>query len=460
MKTKKLLLLSSVMLCSIGATTSCNKTGFKVGLLCLHGQTSTYDNNFIKAFEAACKEKGLSRDEYEIRTDVAEDYNKIYTAAKEWAEDGYKAIFADSFGHQYGMYEVAKEYPNTDFYHGTGTNSFSLKGYGDKKEKIAKLPNYHTAFAPIYEGRFLTGVAAGIRLSQDINSGKYPIEDAKLGYVGAYPYAEVISGFTAFYLGAKQALYTIYSDKYKSVTDVPLKMDVTFTSSWYNYSAENASAKALIKGGCKLISQHADSFGAPQACKEVGVPNITYNISTKKQLPDTYVAASRINWQSYFENIIDVAKAKEEKDDHTANKDIEEIPCDYTIPGEDSVELIDYGKCISTEDQEIIKKTKAELESGQLKVFDCDNFTVTMTDDQIKDHRVIFQGDEITNDNGTKTGHLSQYFADVEDNGDYMPDTNVIVSKNGKTYFDESNSDDFRSAPYFDIIIDGINTLN
>ena len=159
------------------------------------------------------------------------------------------------------MIQAAKEFPDVEFCHSTGTQAHT-----------EGLDNYHNAFASIYEGRYLAGIAAGMKLNEMIEAGEFTADEAKMGYVGAYTYAEVISGYTSFYLGAKSVCPTV-------------TMEVTFTGSWYDETAEKEGANKLISNGCKLISQHADSMGAPTACETAGVPNVSYNGSTIAPAP-------------------------------------------------------------------------------------------------------------------------------------------------------------------------------
>ena len=256
-----------------------DKAAVKVGFICLHDENSTYDKNFIDAAKAACKNAGLSEDQYIIKTNIPENQD-CYNAAAELVDAGCTAIFADSFGHEDFMIQAAKEFKDVQFCHATGT-----------KAHTQGLANFHNAFAAIYEGRFLAGVAAGMKLNQMIEEGTITAEQAKMGYVGAYTYAEVVSGYTSFYLGAKSVC--------PSVT-----MDVTFTGSWYDEALEKEAANKLIAGGCKLISQHADSMGAPTACENAGVPNVSYNGSTLDACPNTFIVSSRIDWTPYYEMVI------------------------------------------------------------------------------------------------------------------------------------------------------------
>ena len=365
----------------------------KVGFIFLHDENSTYDLNFMNAAKQAIADLGLTEDQYLFRTNIPEG-QECYNAACELADAGCNLIFADSFGHEDYMIQAAKEHPEVQFCHATGT-----------KAHTQGLANFHNAFAAIYEGRYLAGIAAGMKLNQMIEDGTITAEQAKMGYVGAYTYAEVVSGYTSFYLGAKSVC--------PSVT-----MDVTFTGSWYDETAEKEGANKLIGNGCVLLSQHADSMGAPTACETAGVPDVSYNGSTIAACPNTYIISSRINWAPYFELIVNAV----------ANGT--EIPADWTGTIETgSVVLTDLNDAVAAPGTaEKMDEVKAGLEDGSVKVFDTTTFTV--------------KGEEI-----------SSYMADVDTDPAYTPDTEVV--ENGA--FQESAK---RSAPYFDLQIDGINLLD
>ena len=369
---------------------------FKIGMICLHDENSTYDNNFIQALRQVQKDLGLSDDQVVIVTNIGED-SSCYDAAVDLAKNkGCKVIFADSFGHESFMKQAAQEYPEVQFCHATGTSG-----------KIANIENFHNAFASIYEGRYLAGIAAGLKLNEMIAAGKITAEQAVIGYVGAFTYAEVISGMTSFYLGARSVC--------PSAT-----MKVRYTGSWYDQAKEQEAATALIeKDKCVLISQHADSLGAPTACELAGVPNVSYNGSTYSAGETTFIISSAINWAPYFQYIIEtVVKGEAIAPD-----------CCGTI-ATNSVVLSGVNQDVAAEGTiEKINEAIKALEAGTLHVFDTANFTVD-----------------------GKT--LTEYLADVD--GDYTGETNVIHDG----YFDESNAVDFRSAPYFDIIIDGVTNLN
>ena len=385
------LLLVAIMVFGMAACSAkSGDDGLKVGFIFLHDENSTYDKNFIDAAVEACKNMGVTMVQ---KTQIPES-NACYDAAVELIEvEGCSVIFADSFGHESFLIQAAKEYPNVQFCHATGTMAHT-----------EGLANFHNAFASIYEGRFLAGVVAGMKLNEMINAGKITAEQAKMGYVGAFTFAEVMSGYTSFYLGAKSVC--------PSVT-----MDVKFTGSWYDETKEKAAAEALINGGCVLISQHADSMGAPTACENAGVPNVSYNGSTAAACPETFLISSRINWAPYFEYMI------------TQVKEGKEIDTDWTGTIETgSVVLTDMGKNVAAGTKEKLDSVIAGLKDNTINVFDTANFTV-------------------------KGEKLTSYKADVDTDAAYEKDTEVI--ENG--IFMESK---FRSGPYFDLEIDGITLLD
>lgn len=368
-----------------------NASDVKIGFICLHDENSTYDLNFINAAKEACEKAGIKPI---FKTGIPEG-QECYDAAAELADSGCDIVFADSFGHEDYMIQAAKEFPDVQFCHATGTQAHTVG-----------LKNFHNAFATIFQGRYLAGIAAGLKLNEMISEGKITEDKAKMGYVGAFTYAEVISGYTSFYLGAKSVC--------PSVT-----MDVTFTGTWYDETAEKEAANTLIQNGAVLISQHADSMGAPTACETAGVPNVSYNGSTAEACPNTFIVSSRINWEPYFTYIINcVAEGKE-------------IDTDWTGTIETgSVELTDLGTAAAEGTADAIEAAKAKFAEGTLHVFDVTTFTV--------------EGKE-----------LSSYQADVDTDAEYTPDHEVIVDG----YFDESGVN-FRSAPFFDVTIDGINLLD
>ena len=354
---------------------------FKIGFICLHDETSTYDLNFINAVLRYQKALGLKNEQVIIKKNV-EETEKCYEAAVDLVGQGCKIIFANSFGHEPYIAQAAEAYPEVQFCHATGVTA------ADKN-----LDNFHNAFASIYQGRYLAGIAAGLKLNDMIKEGKITAEQAKIGYVGAYTYAEVISGYTSFYLGAKSVC--------PSVT-----MDVQFTGSWYDVTSEKNAAEALIARGCVLISQHADSMGAPGACEAANVPNVSYNGSTYEACPDTFIVSSAINWAPYY---LYITKC------YSSGEDIATNWCGGIDEG--SVILTGINLDVAAEGTvDAIKDAIAGFKAGTLNVFSTDSFKV---------------------DGKTLT---------TEDN--------ALISDG---YFHESEN---ISAPSFDIRIDGITLIN
>ena len=384
-------LLFSLAGCAGSGSEAGANSDVKVGFIFLHDEQSTYDKNFMDAAKAACEAMGV---EYAQKTQIPESKD-CYDAAIELIEtDGCNIIFADSFGHESFLIDAAKKYPDVQFCHATGTQAHT-----------AGVANFHNAFASIYQGRYLAGVAAGLKLNEMIDSGKITADKAKMGYVGAFTFAEVMSGYTSFYLGAKSVCPTV-------------TMDVKFTGSWYDEQKEKEAAQALIAGGCVLISQHADSMGAPTACETAGVPNVSYNGSTVAACPNTFIVSSRIDWTPYFKYMIQCVI------------DGKAIDTDWTGTIETgSVVLTDVNEqAAAAGTVEKLAEVKAKLLDGSINVFDTANFTV----------------------GGVK---LDSYMADVDTDEAFAKDTEVV--ENGVFY--ESKH---RSAPYFDVRIDGIKLLD
>ena len=384
------LTLVMIFALAVPASSADDAQAVKVGFIFLHDEQSTYDLNFMKAAQEACEKLGI---EYVNKVGIPEG-QECYEAAMDLVDEGCNIVFADSFGHEDYMIQAAMECPDVEFCHATGTRAHT-----------EGLANYHNAFASIYEGRFLAGIAAGMKLKAMIDNGDITADQAKIGYVGAFTYAEVISGYTSFFLGVRHV--------------VPeATMEVTFTGSWYDLSLEAEGAQKLIDDGCVLISQHADSLGAPSTCEAAGIPNVSYNGSTIDAGPNTFIVSSRINWAPYFEYIIGQVQNGEA------------IDVDWTGSiATGSVELTDVNAAVAAEGTvEAMAEAKAAFEAGELHVFDTATFTV-----------------------GGET--LTSYMADVDTDPAYEADTEVIADG----YFHES---EFRSAPYFDIQIDGITLLD
>ena len=378
---------------------------FRVGVITLHDSSSTYDKNFIDAAKEVQKKLNLSDEQVIIKSNIPEG-NECYNEAVKMVKQGCDVIFADSFGHEDYLIKAAKKYPKVQFCHATGTQAHT-----------AGLKNFHNAFASIYEGRYLAGVAAGIKIKALLSDADIEAGKAIIGYVGAFTYAEVMSGYTSFYLGAR----SVVGDK--------LTMKVSFTGSWYDYAKEKEIAKKLIEQeNCVLISQHADSQGCPEACEEstAKVPNVFYNGTNEAK--STWLASSKIDWAPYFTLIMDANKQDQIPTDYTGT--ITDGSVKYYIDETDEALAADLALDTDSDDttSSIFNAAEAAIKNGTIKVFDTKKFTV--------------KGETITT-----------YMADVDTDKDFAADTEAIEGG----IFTESSK---RSAPYFNIEIDGITLLD
>ena len=389
-----LLLIVAIVATCLVAFAACNnkKDEFTFGLITLHDSSSTYDKNFIDAAQAACDELGVKL----IVKSGIEESDACYNTAMDLVDQGCNIIFADSFGHEEYMLKAAKEATNVQFFHATGFRAGT-----------ANQANFHDAFASIYQGRYLAGVAAGMKLAAMKEA--VPTTPSKVGYVGAFTYAEVISGLTSWFLGVRSV-----------VADVT--MEVQFTGSWFDPVAEKSAANTLINNGAVLMSQHADSMGAPTACEEKSVPDVTYNISTKASCPNTYIIGSKIDWTPYFKMIINKVKNGES------------VAADW-CGGFDvgAVALTEVGTAAAAGTAAALETVKAELLAGTRQVFDCSKMTVS----GVALNTYISNNAELANKYGK-----------------------YIKTAGGITYFSESDVTVGTSAPYFDLTIDGITFLN
>ncbi|MEG0492630.1 MAG: BMP family ABC transporter substrate-binding protein [Clostridia bacterium] len=356
----------------------------KVGFIYIGDENEGYTYSHYKGALEMKKTFGLTDEQIIVKWLVPES-EACYEAAVDLAEQGCNIIFANSFGMESYLFQAAKEYPNIQFCHATGTQALT-----------SELTNVHNYFTAIYEARYVSGVVAGLKLSQMIADGTIKAEEAKIGYVGAYPYAEVVSGYTSFFLGARSAC--------PSAT-----MQVTYTNSWASADLEKAAAEALIADKCVLISQHADTTGASTACEAAGVPIVGYNISMIPTAPTQALTSPTNNWAPY------VTFAVKSVIEGT------EIPRDWCKGfADDAVTVTELNeKAVAPGTAEKVAQVKQDIKDGKLHVFDCASFTV---------------GDETVTTFDTAYGF----------------EGNQLVTDG---YFHES---ELRSAPCFELRIDGI----
>ncbi|MDE7244457.1 MAG: BMP family ABC transporter substrate-binding protein [Oscillospiraceae bacterium] len=368
----------------------------KVGLICIGDENDQgYTYNFIRGKDAATailSGKGIDVD-WSVKWNVSED-SSCEDANIELAEEGCQLIINNSFGFEDFMLRVAKDYPEIEFVACTNQGSWN-----------DDLENTHNAFANIYEGRYLAGIAAGMKLQEMIENGTITEDQAVIGYVGAFSFAEVISGFTAYYLGARSVC--------PSAT-----MKVQFVGSWSDATAEANAASALVDMGCVMISQHSDNTTPATTAQSGGVFHTGYNNDMISVAPDASLIGTRIDWSVYFEYAIEaVANGKTFDQDWCHGMD------------EGAVLMTKLNESIAAPGTaEKLTETQALLSSGALQVFDTSTFTI----------------------NGET---LSTAMA-LDTDGDFTPDSEEAVFDGA---FHESH---FQSAPYFALQIDGIEWIN
>lgn len=363
-----------------------SKEDLKVGFIYVGDENEGYTAAHYKGALEMKEALGLKDDQLIVKWNIPED-ETCKDAAMDLADQGCNIIFANSFGHESYIIEAAKEYPKVQFCHATGFQAAS-----------SGLSNMHNYFTSVYESRYVSGIVAGLKLNQMVEEGTVSKDALKIGYVGAYPYAEVISGYTSFFLGVR------------SVCPEAV-MEVKYTNSWASFDLEKEAADALISDGCVLISQHADTTGAPTACEAAGVPCVGYNISMIATAPKTALTSASINWGPYVTYAVQCV---------LDGKEFETDWCQGYKEGADCITELNKD-VIAPGTEEKVKEAEDALKAGTLHVFDTAAFTV----------------------DGKKLDSYKKEGSDVE----YIADG----------YFHES---EHGSAPAFDILIDGITTID
>ena len=355
----------------------------KVGFIFIGDENEGYTAAHYAGAKGMQEALGLSDDQIIIKWNIPED-ETCYDAAVDLADQGCNIVFANSFGHESYILQAAAEFPDVQFCHATG---YQAAGSG--------LANMHNYFTSIYESRYVSGVVAGMKLNEMIADGKITEDTAKVGYVGAYPYAEVISGFTSFFLGVRSQC--------PSAT-----MEVKYTNSWASFDLEKECAESLIADKCVLISQHADTTGAPTACEAAGVPCVGYNIDMTSVAPNTALTSASMDWGVYYTYAVQCMI-----DGTTIDTDW----CKGFAEGADKITPLN-DKVVAKGTEDKVKEVEDALSDGSLHVFDTSTFTV--------------DGKE-----------LDTY---EKDGQEYVSDG----------YFHES---EYGSAPAFDVAIDGITSI-
>ena len=406
MKKLLALLLALALVCSLAACAS-DEGGdsFKVGVILVGDENEGYTYAHIEGIKTAAEKLGIDVDkQIKWKYSVTED-EACYDAAKDLVGEGCKLVISNSFGHETYMKQAAEEFSDVTFIAMTGNSA-----------KASGLSNFKNAFTKIYESRYVSGVVAGMKLAELVENGELTDfnydenGNIKVGYVGAYPYAEVVSGYTAFYLGIKSIVENV-------------SMEVTYTNSWFDITAEGEAANSLMSGGCVIIGQHADSTGAPAAVEAALTSgtytaySVGYNIPMQEVAPTAALTSSTNNWAVYYEYALGAAMKGED------------IVTDWAEGYETgAVGITELGASCAEGTAEKVEEVEAAIHDGTLHVFDTSTFTVG--------------GAEVTSAFATDT------------NGDFDNDADEAIIDG---YYHESY---FQAAPSFSLRIDGITELN
>lgn len=396
-------------------TTTANSGDLKIGFIALHDTNSGYDAAHLEGVTKAAEELGIDvASQIIFKYNIPED-ETAYDTAVDLAEQGADIIFSNSYGHQMHMQAAAEEYPDITFVAATGDMAAP-----------SGLPNLKNIFPYTYESRYVSGIVAGMKLKELMDAGE--ATDPYVGYIGAFPYAEVVSGYTAFLLGIQSIVPEAH-------------MDVQYTNSWYDPVAEGEAANALMARGAVIIGQHADSTGAPSAVQAALASgkvaySVGYNIDMRSVAPDAALTSAQNNWSALYKPTLEKFMNGEE------------VPVDFaTGAKDDAVMISELGAKAAEGTQAAVDAAWAGLKDGTLHVFDTSKFTVK------KDHEAQTAGGKTPAYQIDADGHVTSAFA-LDTDGDWANDSGEAVEDGA---FRESV---LRSAPYFSLRIDGITELN
>lgn len=402
------MILTLIMMVSLTACGGGSEAGegdekeLKIGVILVGDENEGYTYAHIEGIKNAMKALNISDEQVTWKYSIPED-ESCFEAAADLADSGCQIVFSNSYGHQSYMVQAAEEYPDVTFCPATGDTA-----------AVCGLDNVKNYFTAVYESRYVSGVVAGMKLKELLDSGE--VKEPKVGYVGAYPYAEVVSGYTAFYLGIKSIVPEAF-------------MEVTYTNAWFDIAKEGEAANKLMSDGCVIIGQHADSTGAPaavQAALDSGkvVYSVGYNVDMLSAAPDAALTSATNVWEVYYEYAINAALKGEE------------IATDWCEGyNEGAVAITPLGKSCAEGTEEKVEEVIAQIKDGSLHVFDTSTFTV--------------KGKAVETNPFDFSTMNADYSAVL-----YEGPTKETIADG---YFHES---EFRSAPYFDLRIDGITELN
>lgn len=410
MKKLSSLLLALALVLSLCAGALADEGGIapedlKIGMVCIGNEDIGYDTAHLTGLRTAAENLGIPLDNITYKYDTPETA-KAYDACVDLADHGCQIVFTNSYNHEPHTIQAAGEFPEVTFVAMTGD-----------KAATSGLDNVKNAFNHTFESRYVSGVVAGMKLKELVDNDKLTEDNydadgnVKIGYVGAFPYAEVVSGYTAFFLGIRSIVENVH-------------MDVRYTSSWSDEMLENEAAKTLLGSGCVIIGQHADTTGAPKAVQtahEAGqeVYCVGYNISMLEAAPDCALTSAGNDWSVYYTYALQcMIDGEDIATDWSAGY---AEGANYIFPRNEGV--------VAKGTEEKITEVQNAIIDGSLQVFDCSTFTV--------------DGE-----------HPTSAYPAYDTDGDFEPDTGEPIEDG---IFYEST---LRSAPYFALRIDGITELN
>jgi len=329
----------------------------KIGFVYDNDESTPYTYNFSLAKDELEKKYG---DRVEILTcsNVMDD--EMEEPLRELAEQGCDVIFFNGYSEL--VMQLAPEYPEVQF---------CQTSYADLSDKTVPS-NYHTFKGEAYQGRYVSGIAAGMKIQQMIQEGSITEDEAIVGFVAAFPTSEVISGYTAFLMGVRSIV--------PSAT-----MHVCYTETWSSYALEKSAAGQLIDDGCVVVSQYTDTIGPAIACEEAlqekkEVYFVGFNQSMSEVAPGTSLVTARICWEKY---ILAAVKAV------MSNKKIESVVSGH-VRGNDAfagfeegwVEMVDLNlQVAATGTQEAMDRAIDQFKRGNVSFVFKGNYVGVNPDD-------------------------------------------------------------------------------
>jgi basic membrane protein A len=329
----------------------------KVGFILEGDQSTPYSSNFIRATEDLKLQYG---DRVEVEAMYNVSFEDTLAAIDRLCNDGVDIIFLNSVEYGEPAKAAAALYPDVEF----------CQSACDNANTDPFRSNYHTFMGRIYEGRYVAGRVAGLKLQELINNGTIKPEDALVGYVGAFPFNEVISGYTAFFLGVREECPTA-------------TMRVKYANTWTSYMLEKTLAKELIDEGCIVISQHSDTIGPAVTCETCETFHPVYHVGYNQDMidvaPTTSLIGTRIDWSLYITAAVGAVLENEKIEDYVSAR----IYGNDCGAGFDKgwVKMLELNTAVAPAGaQELINETIEQIIDGKIEVFKGDYLGIDADD--------------------------------------------------------------------------------